>query len=229
MATDNSLLELFKGMHFIPWMTAVHAVVIGYLLGSIPTAYWYSLVVHRINIFEFGSKNMGATNVHRVLGAFPFAIVLSLDIAKGAVAVLLAHWLVIDPSIMIPVKLTAGAAAVAGHTLSFWVNFRGGKGVATGLGVFLAITPFSSLAAMVIFLFVLMVSGFVSLSSIISAISLPIFIFCFQEGGQDWWFSLDLFAVIIVTFIIVKHRANISRLLRGDELSLRPGKSRLKG
>ncbi|MFZ2959491.1 MAG: glycerol-3-phosphate 1-O-acyltransferase PlsY [Candidatus Ozemobacteraceae bacterium] len=210
----------------LPWLPAI---LIGYFLGSIPTAYWFSLLVYRINIFEFGSKNMGATNVHRVLGALPFALVLSLDIAKGAAAVLLSQGLVGNPDLVIPVKLVAGAAAVAGHTLSFWVRFRGGKGVATGLGVFLAIAPVSSLAAMIVFIIVLLISGFVSLGSISGACSLPLFIFFFQEGGPDWWSSFMIFATITAIFITVKHRPNIVRLARGEELSLRSKKSPSKG
>lgn len=199
--------------------------LLGYLLGSIPTAYWFSLLVYRINIFEHGSKNMGATNVHRVLGSRPFALVLTLDILKGWAAVLMAGLFTSNPALLMPLKLIAGAAAVTGHTLSFWVRFRGGKGVATGLGVFLGLAPIASVAAMFTFLVVLIISGYVSLGSIVSAISLPIFIGWLREGGPDWSIPLASFAAVVAAFIVYKHKANIGRLLRGEELSLRQPKS----
>ncbi|NLI75426.1 MAG: glycerol-3-phosphate 1-O-acyltransferase PlsY [Candidatus Riflebacteria bacterium] len=196
------------------------AALLGYLCGSIPTAYWLGLAVYRVNIFELGSRNMGATNVHRVLGKVPFAITLALDILKGMVPVLLAPRLVTDPASLMPHCLTAGLAAVAGHTLSFWVKFRGGKGVATGLGVFLALAPKSSILAMGIFLVTLIATGFVSLGSMVAAVALPVMIFAFQEGGPDWHRPLALAAAAIAAFIVFKHRANIRRLLNGEELAL---------
>jgi len=196
------------------------ACLLGYILGSIPTAYWLCLAVYRVNIFERGSRNMGATNVHRVLGSVPFAITLSLDILKGMAAVLIAPKFASTPEAVVPLQIVAGLAAVSGHTFSVWVRFRGGKGVATGLGVFLALAPKASLLAMGIFLTVLVVSGFVSLGSIISAGALPIMIFQFGEGGPEWNLPLTIFASLIAAFIIIKHRANIGRLINGKELSL---------
>ncbi len=196
------------------------AALLGYLCGSIPTAYWLGLAVYRVNIFELGSRNMGATNVHRVLGKVPFAVTLALDILKGMAPVLLAPRLAPGPDTLMPHCLTAGLAAVSGHTLSFWVKFRGGKGVATGLGVFLALAPKSSILAMVIFLVTLLATGFVSLGSMVAAVTLPAMILAFQEGGPDWYRPLALFAAAIAAFIVFKHRANIRRLLQGEELAL---------
>jgi len=200
------------------------AVILGYLLGSLPSAYWLCLAVYKVNIFEVGSKNMGATNVHRSLGAVPFAITLILDILKGVAAVVVAASLAPDPSLAFPLKLTAGATAVIGHSLSFWVGFRGGKGVATGLGVFLALAPVSSVCAMGVFLIVLVATGFVSLGSIAGAALLPVFIAWFREGGPDWYLRLVVFASALAAFIIFRHRANLVRLLHGQELAL--GKNR---
>ena len=120
-----------------------------------------------------------------------------------------------------PCRLLAGAAAVTGHTLSFWVRFRGGKGVATGLGVFLGLAPAASIAAMFVFLVVLVISGYVSLGSILAAISLPVFIAWLREGGTEWSTPLAVFAGVVAAFIVYKHKANIVRLWRGEELSLR--------
>ncbi len=198
----------------------LYALALGYLLGSIPTAYWLGLVVYRINIFDHGSRNMGATNVHRVLGKGPFAVTLACDILKGMLPVLLAPRLGTAPATFVPLQLVAGLAAVAGHTLSFWVGFRGGKGVATGLGVFLGLAPKSSILAMVVFLVVLMTTKYVSLGSMVAAGALPVAIFFFQEGGPEWFLVFALCAAHVAGFIVFKHRANIRRLLRGEELAL---------
>jgi len=199
-------------------------VVLGYLCGSIPTAYWLAKYIYRINIFEHGSRNMGATNIHRVLGGGPFFFTLALDICKGTVAVLIPALLMKPLPAPMVLKLIGGASAIAGHTLSFWVSFRGGKGVATGLGVFLALAPMSSIGALFVFLVTLLLSGFVSLGSILASISLPIFIFRFREGGDDWHGFLATFSAVIAAFIIYKHRLNIQRMLKGEELSLHHSK-----
>ena len=192
---------------------------LGYLLGSVPTAYWFSLLVYRIDIFQFGSKNMGATNVHRVLGKGPFALVLVLDILKGFFAVLLGASFAHAPDQIMILKLAAGGSAIIGHTLSLWVRFRGGKGVATGLGVFLGLAPISSIITMFIFLAVLIPSGMVSLGSIAASGSLPFLIYRFGEGGE-WNLPMSAFAAVVAAVIIFKHRANIGRILSGQENTL---------
>jgi len=195
--------------------------VLGYLLGAIPTAYWLCRIIYKINIFEHGSRNMGATNVHRVLGTFPFALTLILDILKGLTTVVVSVYLFATAENFVMIQIVSGAAAIAGHTLSFWVGFRGGKGVATGLGVFLAIAPKAGIASMMIFILTLIASGFVSLGSIFGSAFLPVFIFLFKEGGSDWNLWFTAFSAIIALFIIFKHKANIRRLLKGEELSLK--------
>ncbi|HNW36376.1 MAG TPA: glycerol-3-phosphate 1-O-acyltransferase PlsY [Candidatus Ozemobacteraceae bacterium] len=203
-------------MQAIPWS----ALATGYLLGSLPTAYLLCRIFYGINIFEHGSKNMGATNVHRVLGSKPFAATLLLDILKGFAAVLLAVSFFSGPENVVLTGLSAGAAAIIGHTLSIWVRFKGGKGVATGLGVFLALAPKASIAAMVIFLLVLVSSSFVSLGSIAAAGALPFLIIQFNECGDPWlpWFVG--FASLVAGFVIYKHKANIIRLWNGQEHAL---------
>lgn len=203
-------------MQAIPWSS----LATGYLLGSIPSAYLLCRLFYGINIFEHGSKNMGATNVHRVLGTTPFAITLSLDILKGFAAVLVAIWLFASPESVVQTGLAAGAAAIAGHTFSIWVKFRGGKGVATGLGVFLALAPKASITAMAIFLLVLVFSGFVSLGSIAAAGSLPFLILEFNECGDAWVSSFAGFSALVAAFVVYKHKANIVRLWHGEEHAL---------
>lgn len=203
-------------MQAVSWQ----ALAVGYILGSIPSAWLLCRVFYGIDIFEHGSKNMGATNVHRVLGAKPFAITLILDILKGFAAVLLSISFFAPPETAVPTGLVAGAAAIAGHSLSVWVKFRGGKGVATGLGVFLALAPKASVTAMGIFLLVLVSSGFVSLGSIAAACALPFLILEFRECGEAWLSSFVGFSAFAALFIVYRHKANIIRLWNGEENAL---------
>lgn len=194
----------------------IYPLLIGYACGSIPTAYWLGLVFYKMNIFEHGSKNMGATNVFRVLGKMPFAITLLIDILKGMAAVLITAKLIPTPVAL----FSAAAAAICGHTLSFWVKFKGGKGVATGLGIFLALTPKASALCLLVFLIVLVLKKMVSLGSISASFSLPFLIYYFQEGGPVYTIWLTAFAALVSAFIIYKHRANIIRIFKGEELAL---------
>lgn len=197
-----------------------HPLAVGYILGSIPSAWLLCRIFYGIDIFEHGSRNMGATNVHRVLGTKPFAITLILDILKGFAAVLLSVSFFSAPETAVPIGLAAGAAAIAGHSLSVWVKFRGGKGVATGLGVFLALAPKASVTAMGIFLLVLVSSGFVSLGSIAAASALPFLILGFRECGEAWLSSFVGFSAVAALFIVYRHKANIVRLWNGEENAL---------
>ncbi len=193
------------------------AALIGYLCGSIPTAYWLCLLVYRLNIFEHGSRNMGATNVFRVLGTLPFAFTLAIDVLKGMAAVMICASLWPD---LPGVVFIAAAAALFGHSLSFWVKFRGGKGVATGLGVFIALAGKSALASLAVFMITLLLSRMVSLSSISAAALLPVFINRFGELGPVYNPYITGFAAIIAAFVIYKHKTNIQRIARGEEARL---------
>lgn len=195
----------------------LYAILIGYFCGSFPTAYLIGKVFYRLDIFKYGSKSMGATNVYRVLGKKPFACTLAIDVLKGMLAVILtAKILERNPLAL----FTAGAAALVGHTFSFWVKFKGGKGVASGLGVFIALAPKATLFSLLIFLVVLVISRIVSLGSIIAAGAMPFLIYQFQEGGPVYNHYLTAFAAIIAIFIMFKHKANIKRILKGEELAL---------
>ncbi|GAB4270054.1 MAG: glycerol-3-phosphate 1-O-acyltransferase PlsY [Candidatus Rifleibacteriota bacterium] len=198
-------------------MDYLYATIIGYLCGSIPTAYWLGLAVYRLNIFEHGSRNMGATNVYRVLGKVPFAFTLAIDVLKGMMAIIItARFIEKSPAAL----FVAGGAALAGHTLSFWVKFRGGKGVASGLGVFMALAPKATLSALIIFVITLVASTYVSLGSILASAALPFLIYYFQEGGSDYYQYMTAFSAIVAIFIIYKHKANIQRIAKGEELGL---------
>ncbi len=198
-------------------MDYLYAVLIGYFCGSIPTAYWVGRFVYRLNIFEHGSKNMGATNVFRVLGKKPGIATLLIDIAKGVAPVLIVrHSMPHNPTL----AFVAAAAAMMGHTLSFWVRFRGGKGVATGLGVFLALATRASLCSLLLFVVTLTISGMVSLGSILAAAVLPVFVYWFEELGPVYNPYLTAFAAAVAIFVIYRHKANIQRIIKGEEAKI---------
>ena len=183
-----------------------------YLLGATPTSYVAGKLGRGIDLREHGSKNLGATNVYRILGwkyAIPVALI---DIAKGALPVLVA------PHVPYPwLPLAAGGAAVLGHMFSPYVSFKGGKGVATAAGMFLALAPLAVLIAIGVWVACLWLTGYVSLSSIIGVLSVPVTVVLLQPArgvGQSYVFWAS---VVLVVLIIVAHRRNISRLLAGTE------------
>ncbi|HEY7193120.1 MAG TPA: glycerol-3-phosphate 1-O-acyltransferase PlsY [Gemmatimonadales bacterium] len=177
-----------------------------YLLGATPTSYIAAKVGRGIDLREHGSKNLGATNVYRILG-WKYAIPVALfDIAKGAAPVLVfSHpaWL----------SVAVGAAAVLGHMFSPYVGFKGGKGVATAAGMFLALAPIAVLIAIPVWGVCLWLTGYVSLSSIIAVLTVPVWVALFQPNAPYvFWASIALVALIILA-----HRKNIVRLLAGTE------------
>jgi glycerol-3-phosphate acyltransferase PlsY len=181
-----------------------------YLLGSIPTSFVFARVFAGKDLREFGSRNLGATNLYRLMGwkgAVPAGL---FDVAKGAVPVLLAQSFAVPP-VWFP--LVVGACAVLGHVYSPFVGFKGGKGVATAAGVFLGLAPLSILVALVVFGIVVKVSGYVSLGSMIAAgaffASIPVL---YPRDAMRLWAGAAVFA-----FIVYTHRANIGRLRAGSE------------
>ena len=185
--------------------------VASYLVGAIPTSYLAGRLFRGIDLREHGSRNLGATNVYRTLG-WKFAIPVGLvDIAKGAVPVLLFAPQVSQSQLF---ALACGVAAIAGHVFSVFVRFRGGKGVATAAGVMLGLAPLALGLAAVTWALVLKLSGYVSLASIVAAAVFPLAVFLLERPDQPEILWLDgLVAVAIIWF----HRANIRRLLNGTE------------
>jgi glycerol-3-phosphate acyltransferase PlsY len=200
--------------------------LISYVIGSIPFSYLVAHVFARKDIRQHGSGNVGATNVMRNAGKMAGILALLLDIAKGYAAVALARYTVSaatwpyrydlgadvlhSPSFWIG---SAAVLAVLGHMYPVWLDFRGGKGVATAAGVFLALQPKALGAAIIIFLITLIVSRFVSLASMLAAASLPVFV-RFLTDETIW---ITVAAVTIAVAVVVKHHANIARLARGEE------------
>jgi glycerol-3-phosphate acyltransferase PlsY len=185
-----------------------------YLLGATPTAWVAGRLARGIDLREHGSRNLGATNVYRVLGwrwAIPVALV---DVAKGAVPVaFFAGWAHAGPW----GAVALGIAAVLGHVFSPYVRFRGGKGVATALGVFIALAPLAVAIAIPVWGGSLWLTGYVSLSSIIAAATFPIWVRLFQPAATPaFWASVALAALIVFS-----HRANVRRLLAGTESRFR--------
>jgi glycerol-3-phosphate acyltransferase PlsY len=186
------------------------AAVVGYLLGALPFGYLVARA-KGVNIFEVGSKNPGATNVRRVLGSGPGNLVLFLDALKGAIS---SGW----PLFFLPVEqqlnagITGVVAAILGHSFSCFTGFRGGKSVATGAGGFLVIFPIGMAIAFGLFVLSLLLTRYVSLGSMLGAISLPITAVVLQRP-----LVLIVVSSIIAVFVILRHRANISRLLAGTE------------
>jgi acyl phosphate:glycerol-3-phosphate acyltransferase len=193
------------------------SLVAGYLLGSIP----FGLLFGRfagVDVREHGSKNIGATNVWRVCGAKFGLPVFILDAGKGVGAVLLGQWLAWRFEGNPQWAAIAGAmACVLGHSFPAWLKFKGGKGVATSLGVLLAMIPVESVSAFAVWGLVFYTSRYVSLASIVAAASLGIFAAAAQLLGWGRGWPYAGFAIFAGVLVIVRHKANIQRLLAGTE------------
>ena len=201
-------------------LNAVLAVVLAYLLGSIPSAVWIGKRFHNIDVREHGSKNAGATNTIRVLGWKTGIPVLLIDIAKGWLAAILpVFFRLADPgsALLTDLQLTTGIIAIIGHIFPLFAGFRGGKGVATVFGVFLALNPLLTVCCMGVFLAVLFITGIVSVSSMTAGVSFPVFLFLFFDTPS---ILFKIFAVLVGTALLVTHRKNIGRIWRGEETKL---------
>jgi glycerol-3-phosphate acyltransferase PlsY len=191
--------------------------VAAYLLGSIPIGYLLVRLFLHEDIREAGSGNIGATNVLRSGGKLLGAATFLLDMLKGCSAV----WLGAYIATLLPglasrdAQALAALLAVLGHVFPVWLGFHGGKGVATGFGVFLAATPLAALAAISVFFLVLAISRYVSLASILGSASFPLFAYFLVTGSRPPFFIAAQFAVALI--IIVKHHQNIRRLFAGTE------------
>jgi glycerol-3-phosphate acyltransferase PlsY len=187
------------------------SIAIAYLLGSIPFGYVLVRVFRKEDIRAKGSGNIGATNVLRS-GAKGLGIAtLLLDLLKGLAAVLIARHI---GSGNYDVEVAAAVAAVLGHVFPVWLGFRGGKGVATALGVFLALTWPSAVGGLLVFIAVFAISRYVSLGSIVAAMALPVFAFYFV---RPWTAMMTFGFLFLPVLVIAKHHANIQRLLSGTE------------
>lgn len=191
-------------------MMAALLLLAAYLIGAFPTSYVVGRLTRGIDLRQHGSGNLGATNAFRVLGWRAATPIFVVDVAKGFLPV---HFFPhLDGTEAIAWTLAYGAAAIVGHMFSIYVGLRGGKGVATGAGVFLALAPFAALGSLLIWTVLVFITGYVSLASIVSAAALPLLILFSGAPG-----SVLALSIALATFVIYAHRPNMRRLLRGDE------------
>jgi acyl phosphate:glycerol-3-phosphate acyltransferase len=193
--------------------------IIAYLLGSIPFGYLIVRAKKGADVRESGSGGTGATNVSRRAGKLAGVVTLLLDAMKGALAVLLARWLLTDDFGINWWVAAVAVLAVLGHCFPIWLGFRGGKGVATGVGVFLSLNPLAVACAAAVFMLVVVVTRYVSLGSILAAAAFPLFVWLLSQSVRPVQNLAPVMAASIAAgaLIVLMHRANIGRLLRGTE------------
>ena len=197
------------------------AFFLAYLLGSIPTAVWVGKALHGIDVREHGSGNAGATNVIRVLGWKSGIPVMIVDIGKGWLAASLPLLLKVhlnlpdtNSGLITTLQIIAGMAAIIGHVFPIFAGFRGGKGVGSTFGVLLSLNPLLTLSCMGVFLIVLFITGYVSVSSMSAGLAFPILLFTVFNTPS---IMFRVFSVFVAIALIITHRKNIKRLLRGEE------------
>ena len=183
-------------------------IIAAYFIGAIPFAYIIVKLVKNIDIRTVGSGNAGATNAARVLGKWGFISVFILDALKGFLPVFISYYLYGETVI----TLVVAAVVVLGHTYTVFLGFKGGKGVATGAGIFLALAPIEIGIALIVFIIVFLATKMVSAGSILGSLALLISV-CIMSS----WFALKVLTAVIVFFVIFKHRSNIVRILKGEE------------
>ena len=194
-------------------MTALSC-LIAYVLGSIPNGLWLGKALWHTDLREHGSHNIGATNAWRTLGKGPGFLIFLLDFLKGLLSVYIASALVGTPLAMV----LAAIFAIVGHSASLFMGFKGGKGVATGLGVLSMLMPQVTLIVFLVWLALVNITGYVSLGSIVAAACVPVLAYAFGAPVEYL-----VFGVAAAILIVVRHRANIGRLLSGTESKIKAG------
>ena len=194
-------------------MTALSC-LIAYVLGSIPNGLWLGKALWHTDLREHGSHNIGATNAWRTLGKGPGFLIFLLDFLKGLLSVYIASALLGTPLAMV----LAAIFAIVGHSASLFMGFKGGKGVATGLGVLSMLMPQVTLIVFLVWLALVKITGYVSLGSIVAAACVPVLAYAFGAPVEYL-----VFGVAAAILIVVRHRANIGRLLSGTESKIKAG------
>ena len=189
---------------------------LGHLFGSIPCGLWIVQAFHGIDIREYGSKNIGTTNVYRTVGGKTAALVMAADMIKGIAAVALINYLFRDHMLNVVTAL----GAILGHSYSLFLGLKGGKGVATGLGLLLYMMPEASLISFGVWFVIVLATRYVSLGSMVAACTTPVL---------AWYFGYPMsyvcLAVLSAFFIVIRHAENIKRLLNGTESKIKAGKA----
>ncbi len=194
--------------------------LIAYLVGAIPSSVWYGRTVEGIDVREHGSGNAGATNTFRVLGKKAGSIVMTADVLKGYLATSIPKYIALsqswDTGTLILWQILFGIVAVLGHIFPVYINFKGGKGVASLLGMVLAINLSGFLACLVVFLTVFLITGIVSIGSMLAGVTYATCMFFSYFNPEDL-LSLKIFGICGATLLIYTHRKNIERLIKGEE------------
>jgi len=201
-------------------LNTVLVFVLAYLLGSIPSAVWIGKKFHNIDVRQHGSGNAGTSNTIRVLGWKTGIPVLLIDLGKGWLAAMLPvffHLAVTESALITNLQILTGITAIIGHIFPLFAGFRGGKGVATVFGVLLALHPLLTISCFGVFLVVLLLTGIVSISSMSAGITFPVLLFV-VFGTPSLVFKI--FSILVAIALLITHRKNIGRLLRGEESKL---------
>ena len=205
--------------------------LLAYLTGAFPSAVWVGKTFYKKDVREYGSGNAGATNTFRVLGKKAGVPVLIMDVFKGWLAVnyiffLSTHSVLVEvPALLFETQLAFGIAAVIGHLFPVYTGFRGGKGIATLLGLLIGLSPIAALVSIIVFVIVFIISKYVSLGSIIASIAFPLVVF-FILNEKDVNSSLEIFSVFVPILTLITHQKNIERLVRGEENKVKFGKNK---
>ncbi len=197
-------------------LSNIIGLVLAYLIGSIPSAVWVGRKFYGIDVREYGSGNAGATNTFRVLGKKPGIAVLLMDILKGFLAVKLAYIVgdySSDSPEFIDFELALAVCGLMGHIFPVYVGFRGGKGIATMLGILIGVHPQAALVCVIVFIITLLLSGYISLSSMMAGITFPIVIMVFYSTNS----SINIFSLVVAVIILVTHQRNIERIINKEE------------
>lgn len=197
-------------------MSLGFTILLAYLIGSIPNGLIVGKYMCGVDIRQFGSKNIGATNAYRVLGPWPAFWVFLTDALKGVAGVMMGQWL--DGSTI--ALLAGGIAAMAGHNWSVFLKFKGGRGVATGLGVIAVLVPKVTAIVFIVWALIVYTTRYVSLGSIVAAVLVPLSMWFFNESIE-----ILIFGIVAALFVILRHKPNIERLLKGEELKIKAGGS----
>ena len=194
--------------------------ILSYLIGSFPSAVWIGRTFYNKDVREYGSGNAGATNTFRVLGKVAGIPVLMMDVFKGWLSVNLILFVSestrLSDSAAFELQLAFGIASVIGHLFPIYTGFRGGKGIATLLGLLIGLNPTAAIASIVVFIIVFLISKYVSLGSILASVAFPLVVFVVLDE-RDVNTSLELFSVFVPILTLITHQKNIERLIRGEE------------
>lgn len=196
----------------------VIVIVIGYLIGAIPNGLLIGKAVYGIDLREYGSKNIGATNAFRTLGIVPAMGIFFSDALKGVLGVLIGQFYIGTTLGLI----VGGIAAIVGHNWSVFLKFKGGRGVATGLGVIAVLVPSITVVILLVWALIVYSTRYVSLASIIAAALVPVGMYVWGKGVE-----LLAFGLLAAVFVIVRHVPNIKRLLKGEELKIKMGNAEM--